>query len=166
MVPPQPGRMAEGTRRYAGIAWTAAGFEVAVLDAAGRPVRPLARFGPGQAAGLTQYLSGLAPDPGQPVAAVLDSTDGMLDGALVAAGLPVYRADPWQLPGRPLLGSVPAGALAEAGRQDLAALSRLTARHGTLAGRGAEQRAAGPGASCRPQRWPGPGGWPGTAAGR
>ncbi len=141
MVPPQPGRMAEGTRRYAGIAWTAAGFEVAVLDAAGRPVRPLARFGPGQAAGLTQYLSGLAPDPGQPVAAVLDSTNGMLDGALVAAGLPVYRADPWQLPGRPLLGSVPAGALAEAGRQDLAALSRLTARHGTLAGRGAEQRA-------------------------
>ncbi|HTT53219.1 MAG TPA: polysaccharide deacetylase family protein [Streptosporangiaceae bacterium] len=133
--------MAEDSRRYAGIAWTAAGFEVAVLDAAGRPVRALARFGPGQAAGLTQYLSGLAPGPGQPVMAVLDSTNGMLDGALVAAGLPVYRADPWQLPGRPLLGSVPARVLAEAGRQDPAALRRLTARGGILAGRGAEQRA-------------------------
>ncbi len=131
--------MAEPARRYAGIAWTAAGFEVAVLDAGGQPVRPLTRFGPGQGGDLTRYLAGLA--AAQPVVAVLDSTNGVLDGVLRAAGLPVYRADPWLLPGRPLLGSVLAGALAEAARRDLAALSRLTARGGTLTGRSAEHRA-------------------------
>jgi len=131
--------MAEPGRRYAGIAWTAAGFEVAVLDSAGRPVRPLARFGAGQRAGLTRYLTGLAADA--PLVAVVDSTNGVLDGTLVPAGLPVYRADPWLLPGRPLLGSVPAQDLAEAGRRDLAALCRLTPQGGTLTGRGAEHRA-------------------------
>ena len=133
--------MAEPARRYAGIAWTPAGFEVAVLDEGGQPVRPLARFGPGQRGELTGYLAGLAPGPGEPLVAVLDSTNGVLDGTLLAAGLPVYRADPWLLPGRPLLGSVPAQALADAGRHGLAALSRLTARSGTLTGRGAEHRA-------------------------
>ena len=108
---------------------------------AGQPVLPVARFGPGQRGELTRYLAGLGPGPGQPLVAVLDSTNGVLDGWLRAAGLPVYRADPWLLPGRPLLGSVPAGALAEAARRDLAALSRLTDQGGTLTGRGAEQRA-------------------------
>ncbi len=130
--------MAEPARHYAGIAWSAAGFEVAVLDSAGQPVRPLARFGPGQRAELTRYLTGLA--AATPLVAVLESTNGVLDGTLVPAGLPVYRADPWLLPGRPLLGSVPAHALAEVGRRDLAALSRLTAQHGTLTGRGADHR--------------------------
>ena len=130
--------MAEPARRYAGIAWSPDGFEVAVLDEAGQPVRPLARFGPGQRDELTGYLTGLAPVPDQPVLTVLDSTNGVLDGWLRPAGLPVYRADPWLLPGRPLLGSVPAHALAELGRRDLAALSRLTARGGTLSGRGAD----------------------------
>lgn len=133
--------MAEPGRRYAGIAWTAAGFEVAVLDEDGQPVRPLARFGAGQHGELTRYLTGLAPGPGRPVLTVLDSTNGVLDGWLRAAGLPVYRADPWLLPGRPLLGSVPADALAGAARHDLAALSRLTAQGGTLTGRGADSRA-------------------------
>jgi len=133
--------MAEPARCYAGIAWTPAGFEVAVLDKGGQPVRPLARFGPGQQGELTGYLAGLAPGSGEPLVAVLDSTNGVLDGTLLAAGLPVYRADPWLLPGRPLLGSVPAQALADAGRHGLAALSRLTARGGTLTGRGAEHRA-------------------------
>jgi peptidoglycan-N-acetylglucosamine deacetylase len=131
--------MAEPGRRYAGIAWTAAGFEVAVLDSGGRPVRPLARFGAGQRAGLTRYLTGLA--AATPLVAVLESTNGVLDGTLVPAGLPVYRADPWVLPARPLLGSVPAHDLAEAGRRDLAALCRLTPQGGTLTGRGAEHRA-------------------------
>jgi peptidoglycan-N-acetylglucosamine deacetylase len=131
--------MAEPARRYAGIAWTAAGFEVAVLDEAGQLVLPPARFGPGQHGELTRYLTGLAVTG--PVAAVLDSTNGVLDGTLQAAGLPVYRADPWLLPGRPLLGSVPARALADAARRDLAALSRLTKQGGTLTGR-TGQRAA------------------------
>ena len=133
--------MAEPAGCYAGIAWTAAGFEVVVLDAAGQPVRPPARFGPGQGGDLSRYLAGLGPGPGQPLVAVVDSTNGVLDGWLRAAGLPVYRADPWLLPGRPLLGSVPAGALAEAARRDLAALSRLTDQGGTLTGRGADQHA-------------------------
>ena len=140
--------VAEPVRRYAGIAWAAAGFEVAVLDDGGRLVRPPARFAPGQGGELTRYLRGLA-GPGQPLVAVLDSTNGVLDGRLMAAGLPVYRADPWQLPGRPLLGSVPARDLAEVARRDLAALSRLTAAGGSLTGRGAEHRAAA--ARSRPQ---------------
>ncbi len=141
-------RMAEPAgRRYAGIAWTAAGYEVAVLDEGAQPVRPPARFGPGQVGDLTGYLAALASRPGQavspapPLVAVLDSTNGVLGGFLRAAGLLVYRADPWLLPGRPLLGSVPADALAEAARQDLAALSRLTERGGTLTGRGADSHA-------------------------
>jgi peptidoglycan-N-acetylglucosamine deacetylase len=133
--------MAEPAGCYAGIAWTAAGFEVAVLDAAGQPVRPLARFGPGRGGEVTRYLAGLVPGQGQPLVAVVDSTNGVLDGWLRAAGLPVYRADPWLLPGRPLLGSVPAEALAGAARRDLAALSRLTDQGGTLTGRGADQHA-------------------------
>jgi peptidoglycan/xylan/chitin deacetylase (PgdA/CDA1 family) len=133
--------MAEPAGGYAGIAWTAAGFEVAVLDTAGQPVRPPARFGPGHGGDLTRYLAGLAHGLGQPLVAVVDSTNGVLDGWLRAAGLPVYRADPWLLPGRPLLGSVPAGALAEAARRDLSALSRLTKQGGTLTGRGADSRA-------------------------
>lgn len=131
--------MAEPAPHYAGIAWTAVGFEVAVLDPVGQPVRPLARFGAGQRGELTRYLTGLA--AAMPLAVVLESTNGVLDGMLVPAGLPVYRADPWLLPGRPLLGSVPAQALAEAGRRNLAALSRLTAAGGTLTGRGAESLA-------------------------
>jgi peptidoglycan/xylan/chitin deacetylase (PgdA/CDA1 family) len=131
--------MAEPARRYAGIAWTAAGFEVGVLDDAGQLVLPPVRFGPGQGGELTHYLTGLA--LAGPVIAVLDSTNGVLDGPLQAAGLPVYRADPWLLPGRPLLGSVPARALADAARHDLAALSRLTTKGGTLTGRGAEHGA-------------------------
>jgi len=131
--------MAEPGRRYAGIAWTAAGFEVAVLDSGGQPAAPLARFGAGQRAELTRYLTGLA--TAAPLVAVLDSTNGVLDGTLVPAGLPVYRADPWLLPGRPLLGSVAAQDLAEAGRRDLNALCRLTPQGGTLTGRGAEHRA-------------------------
>ncbi len=143
--------MTEPDRWYAGIAWTVAGFEVAVLDEGGTLVRPVARFSPGQGADLTRYLAGRAAGPGQPagraagpgqpLVAVLDSTNGVLDNLLRAAGLPVYRADPWLLPGRPLLGSVPARALADAARRDLTALSRLTAQGGTLTGRSAEHRA-------------------------
>jgi peptidoglycan/xylan/chitin deacetylase (PgdA/CDA1 family) len=125
--------MAEPAPRYAGIAWTSAGFEVAVLDAGGQLAQPVTRFGAGHRGELTRYLSGLA--AAGPLATVLDSTNGVLDGVLQAAGLAVYRADPWLLPGRPLLGSVPARALAEAGRHDLAALTRLTRQGGTLTGR-------------------------------
>ncbi len=59
-VPSRPGLMAEPARYYAGIAWTAAEFEVAVLDEAGALARPVARFGPGQRGALTRYLTGLA----------------------------------------------------------------------------------------------------------
>ena len=131
--------MAEPAQRYAGIAWTSAGFEVAVLDSGGQLAQPVARFGAGHRDELTRYLSGLA--AARPLVTVLDSTNGVLDGWLRAAGLPVYRADPSLLPGRPLLGSVPADALAEAARHNLAALSRLTDQGGTLTGRGAESRA-------------------------
>ena len=69
-----------------------------MLDEGGQLVRPVARFGPGQRGALTRYLTGLAAAAGQPLLAVLESTNGVLDGTLLAAGLPVYRADPWPLP--------------------------------------------------------------------
>jgi peptidoglycan-N-acetylglucosamine deacetylase len=131
--------MSDPVRRYAGIAWTATGFEVTVLDETGELALPPARFGPGGRGELTRHLTGLA--TAGPVVAVLDSTNGVLDGWLRAAGLPVYRADPWLLPGRPLLGSVPARVLADVARRDLAALNRLTTQGGTLTGRGADSLA-------------------------
>ena len=136
LAPPAPFRpapMAEPAQRYAGVAWTEAGFEVAVLDQGGQLAGPVTRFGPAHRGELTRHLSGLA--AAGPLVTVLDSTNGVLDGVLQAAGLAVYRADPWLLPGRPVLGSVPAQALAETARRDLAALSRLTKRGGTLTGR-------------------------------
>jgi peptidoglycan-N-acetylglucosamine deacetylase len=116
---------------YSGIAWTSAGFVIETLDEEGRQALPPARFGPGEAAAITAYLK----SAGSPLVAVVESTNGVLDGGLVLAGIAVYRADPWSLPERPLLASVPARDLAEAARRDLSTLTRLEVTGGTLTGR-------------------------------
>ncbi|GAA0936860.1 polysaccharide deacetylase family protein [Nonomuraea longicatena] len=116
---------------YSGIAWTSAGFVIETLDEEGRQALPSARFGPGQAAAITTYLK----SAGSPLVAVVESTNGVLDGGLVLAGIAVYRADPWSLPERPLLASVPARDLAEVARRDLSSLTRLEITGGTLTGR-------------------------------
>jgi peptidoglycan/xylan/chitin deacetylase (PgdA/CDA1 family) len=70
---------------------------------------------------------------------VVESTNGMVDGGLLAAGLRVRRADPWQLPPRPGFGSVAAEVLATAGVERLAALTPLVLEEGSLTGRSADQ---------------------------
>ncbi|MER6214333.1 polysaccharide deacetylase family protein [Streptomyces sp. NPDC001674] len=116
---------------YAGIAWNSAGYEVAVLDGDGRPVRSPVAFAPRRTEDLIAYLSGFGPG----LVTVVESTNGILDGRLMAAGLTVHRADPQLLPDRPLFGSVGAGVLAEAGRQARASLTRLVRTRGTQTGR-------------------------------
>ncbi|WP_370109192.1 polysaccharide deacetylase family protein [Streptacidiphilus sp. MAP12-33] len=118
----------------AGIAWTADGYEAVVLDAAGGPAAVPTRWGAARVAELAGWLRGFGPG----LAVVVDSTNGLLDGPLTAAGLDVRRADPWTLPGRPAFGSVSASALAERARRAPASLARLTVASGSLAGREAE----------------------------
>lgn len=124
--------------RYSGISWTAIGFEVSVLDQDGVPVEPAVRFPAGQVAEVTAYLldrQRAYTAVGERLVNVIESTNGMLDGGLMSAGLRMYRADPWILPGRPAFGSVPADQLAQAAVRDLAALAHLRIETGTLTGR-------------------------------
>ncbi|MFI6325558.1 polysaccharide deacetylase family protein [Nonomuraea sp. NPDC050556] len=93
------------------------------------------RFGPGRRADLVAHLHSVASSSDQRLVTVIESTNGVLDGAMMVSGLEVYRADPWVLPERPTLGSVPASDLAEAGRRDLLALAKLKIDGGTLTGR-------------------------------
>ncbi|GAA1965120.1 polysaccharide deacetylase family protein [Kitasatospora viridis] len=119
--------------RYAGIAWTDSGYRIEVVDDAGRQVTEPRRWHPARVAELIDWLRLLADGPVPLV--ILDSTNGLLDGPMTAADLPVYRADPWQLPPRPDFGSVPAARLAERGRTALGTLTRITPDRGTLTGR-------------------------------
>jgi peptidoglycan-N-acetylglucosamine deacetylase len=68
----------------------------------------------------------------------VDSTNGLIDRSLVEAGVDVLRADPWHLPPRTRMGSVPARALALAASDRLSALVSLTVSSGTIHGRGDE----------------------------
>ncbi|WP_405431230.1 polysaccharide deacetylase family protein [Micromonospora sp. NBC_00617] len=122
---------------YSGISWDGAGFEVEVVDEAGRAVRPATRFPARRAGGIAGYLRALE----QPAVAVIDSTNGLIDGHLTVAGIQVYRADPGVLPPRPRFGSVAAGTLARAAQQDLARLAPLDLADGTLGGRGEDLNA-------------------------
>jgi len=123
---------------YAGISWTATGFEVAVVDRDGHRARPAVRFAADRSREIVSYLNGL----GEPVATVVDSTNGMLDGGFMAAGLAMYRADPEFLPPRPGFGSVPAADLARAAWKDPASMVRLVLGSGSLTGRLDEHHAA------------------------
>ncbi|MFD9719060.1 polysaccharide deacetylase family protein [Streptomyces sp. NPDC059076] len=120
---------------YAGIAWTADGYVVEVIDDTGNRTRPAARWGAERVPELTEWLSAMGGASGQPCAIVVESTNGLVDGLLTAGGLDVHRADPWILPPRPAFGSVPAITLAEQARTDLATLSPLTAAGGGQTGR-------------------------------
>ena len=89
--------------RYAGIGWGPDGYQVETVDEEGRRCGPAVSFGPARIADLVAHVRGT-----DRVAAVIDSTNGIVDGQLMAAGVTVYRADPPLLPGRPELGSAPA----------------------------------------------------------
>jgi peptidoglycan-N-acetylglucosamine deacetylase len=128
--------------RTAGIAWTAHGYDVAVLDTASQPARPPAHYPADRVVDLIAYLRTFELD-----AVVVESTNGLVDGRLAAAGLPAWRADPGSLPERPVLGSVDARILAASAQTATAGLTRITLDGGTLTGRNSElvagmQRAA------------------------
>jgi peptidoglycan/xylan/chitin deacetylase (PgdA/CDA1 family) len=118
---------------YAGISWHAEGFSVDLVDGFGRRPGPTRRFAGRDTRELTEYLHGF-----DHLVAVVDSTNGILDGRLMATGLTVYRADPHQLDDRPLFSSVSATQLASVAQRGLAALTRLERDRGTQTGREAD----------------------------
>ncbi|WP_434741517.1 polysaccharide deacetylase family protein [Micromonospora sp. SH-82] len=126
---------------YAGVAWGADGYTVETVDDTGGSVRPRARFGRDRIDDLIRHLAAARPPSGGSGSAdgalvtVVDSTNGILDGRMMSAGLTVHRADPPVLPSRPAFGSVSALDLARAAQRDLTALTRLDPRRGTQTGR-------------------------------
>jgi peptidoglycan/xylan/chitin deacetylase (PgdA/CDA1 family) len=121
----------------AGIGWQDGEYEVVVVDGQGGAVAgPVAFDGRRlrELIGLLRDHAARAAGDGG-LGCVVESTNGTLDGHLMAAGLAVYRADPWSLPQRPAHGSVPAAALAGC---DPAGLTRLRPDTGSLGGREAE----------------------------
>ncbi|MDH2393706.1 polysaccharide deacetylase family protein [Streptomyces sp. HNM0663] len=116
---------------YSGISWSADGFTVDVIDEHGEQRQPSRLFGPRHTQELIRYLHGFEVE----LAAVVDSTNGVLDGRMMAEGLTVYRADPQHLGERPVFASVPATDIAAAARRGLGVLTRLQCDRGTQTGR-------------------------------
>ncbi|WP_055715982.1 polysaccharide deacetylase family protein [Streptomyces torulosus] len=123
---------------YAGIAWDAGGYEIEVVDESGAAAAPRARFGADRIADLVGHLRGLGQER---LVTVVESTNGILDGRLMAAGLTVFRADPHLLPSRTAFGSAPAAAIARAAAGAPSALARLVRTRGTQTGREPELEA-------------------------
>ncbi|MFJ5050399.1 hypothetical protein [Streptomyces sp. NPDC088719] len=90
------------------------------------------RFEAQETAAMTAFLRDRC---GTGVRVVLDSTTGVVDGPLLAAGVRVLRADPGVLPPRPAAGSVPAALLAAVARRAPDRLVELDLESGTLKGR-------------------------------
>jgi peptidoglycan/xylan/chitin deacetylase (PgdA/CDA1 family) len=86
---------------------------------------------------MVGHLRGL----GQELTIVVESTNGILDGRLMAAGLTVFRADPRLLPPRPEFGSAPAAEIARVAAGAPTALARLIRTRGTQTGREQELEA-------------------------
>jgi peptidoglycan-N-acetylglucosamine deacetylase len=112
--------------QYCGIAWDGAGFTVKFLDDQ-EPVF----FRGADVVALAAYLT----ERGSELTVVIDSTNGVIDGTLLAAGLQVVRADPPRLGRRPAFGSVDARSLADLARREPAAVTPLRLESGTLTGR-------------------------------
>lgn len=121
---------------FAGIAWTGNGIDVAVQDATGDAPQPPVHFPAGSLAAVTAHLRELDDQVAGELVCIVESTDGMVDGGLLASGLRVHRADPWMLPPRPDFGSVDAVTLARTGVARLTELPRLVLQEGSLTGRG------------------------------
>ncbi len=116
---------------YSGVSWSADGFTVDVIDEHGEQRQPSRLFGPRYTQELIRYLRGFDGE----LVSVVDSTNGVLDGRMMAEGLTVYRADPQVLGTRPVFGSVPAADIAVAARRGIGALTELRRDRGTQTGR-------------------------------
>jgi peptidoglycan-N-acetylglucosamine deacetylase len=127
--------------QYCGIAWSADGFTAECLDDQGFPVQPSTHFRGADVVAVTSSLAALAERAGGELDIVVESTNGIIDGSLLAAGLNVFRADPPQLSRRPVLGSVDARSLADLARRRPEAVTRLRLEQGSLTGRVAEMSA-------------------------
>jgi peptidoglycan/xylan/chitin deacetylase (PgdA/CDA1 family) len=123
---------------FAGIAWTAQGLEVAFRDASSAVAGPPVHVPAGRAGDLAGLLRERARQHGAELTCVVDSTNGMVDGSLLAAGLRVLRADPWTLPPRPEFGSVAADTLARTAASGSTHLTSLVLESGSLTGRSAD----------------------------
>ena len=119
---------------YAGIGWSERGFDLACCTAGGEATMPVEHYPAGQVRELTSRLLDLQRLQ-DTLICVVESTNGMLDGAFNAAGLTVYRADPSSLPPRPALASVDAQSLARAAATRPSELTPVTIRGGSLTGR-------------------------------
>ena len=127
---------------FAGVAWDADGWELVVLDEAGQPAMAPRRYGAAERASLLAFVVALPGQAGERLVVAVDSTNGLLDRSLVEAGADVARADPWDLPPRTRMGSVPAEALALAAHDRLPSLARLSVASGTMHGRDQEDPGA------------------------
>ena len=123
---------------WAGVAWRDGDFEVAVVDEVGGEVLAPTGFRGRDAVALMELLREYDDRADGGLGTVIESTNGLLDGHLMGLGLRAYRVDPWSLPARPLLGSVPAAALAACAVTDPSALNALSVETGSLSGRGPE----------------------------
>jgi len=128
--------------QYCGIAWSADGFTAEFLDEGGSPTQPPVHFRGADVVAMASSLQTLTDRAGGELAIVVDSTNGIIDGTLIAAGLNVFRADPPQLGHRPVLGSVAASSLADLARRQPQAVTGLSLDQGSLTGRIAEMSAA------------------------
>ncbi len=123
----------------AGIAWNAVGYEITILGGERSPME-VEIFAADAVGSLVSFLAQRA-KTSDGLVAVLDSTNGLLDGLLTRAGIDLYRADPVILPKRPVFGSVSSLVLAHRAKVFRAHLSRLSPTSGALAGRIAEHAA-------------------------
>lgn len=123
---------------YCGIAWSADGFTAEFLDDQGSRILPPAHFRGADVVAMAASLAALAEHADGELTIVVDSTNGVIDGVLLAAGLNVFRADPAQLGRRPVLGSVDAWSLADLARRRPDAVTPLQLEQGSLTGRVAE----------------------------
>lgn len=115
---------------YAGISWHGDAYRLAVVGSDGRQVSDGEYTSPG----VDELIARLR-ELGERATVVVESTNGSLDGRLMAAGLRVHRADPRLLPERPLFGSVPAAEVARASMHGSDGLIPLERHRGTQTGR-------------------------------
>src|SRR5699024_5043365 len=114
---------------YAGISWDAIGYQVAVVDQSCEEVISPLRFHADNFDSMIDFLRRESRE------VVIDSTNGLLDGMLIDAGLTVYRAALRKPEERGLINSIPATVLAAESVSGRSLLTRLESGQGTHLGR-------------------------------
>ncbi|HEX4832587.1 MAG TPA: polysaccharide deacetylase family protein [Trebonia sp.] len=122
---------------YAGISWHQDYYQLAVIGPDGqRVIAPGGYYASHNVHRLVARLREL--ELTEPVTIAVESTNGTLDGRLMAAGLRVHRADPGLLPERPAFGAVQAEDIARACLRYEREIVPLQRHRGTQTGREGE----------------------------